>query len=47
MPTRDDTYNNLLTASISNPMYGLVPGNSQSIYTATSTSGISSPKCGL
>ena len=38
LPTRDDTYNNLLTASIPNPMYNLVPGNSQSIYTGTTTS---------
>ena len=38
LPTRDDINNNLLTASISNPMYGLVPGNSQSIYTGTTTS---------
>ena len=36
--TRDDTYNNLLTASISNPLAGLVPGNSQGIYTGTTTS---------
>jgi hypothetical protein len=38
LPTRDDTYNNLLTASIPNPMYNLVPGNSQGIYTGTTTS---------
>ena len=38
LPTRDDTYNNLLTASISNPLYNLVPGNSQGIYTGTTTS---------
>lgn len=38
LPTRDDTYNNLLTASISNPLYGLVPGNSQGIYTGSTTS---------
>jgi hypothetical protein len=38
LATRDDTYNNLLTASISNPLAGLVPGNSQSIYTGSSTS---------
>lgn len=38
LPTRDDTYNNLLTATISNPLYGLVPGNSQGIYTGTTTS---------
>jgi hypothetical protein len=36
--TRDDTYNNLLTASIANPLYNLVPGNSQGIYTGTTTS---------
>jgi hypothetical protein len=38
LPTRDDTYNNLLTASIANPLYNLVPGNSQGIYTGTTTS---------
>jgi len=38
LPTRDDTYNNLLTASIPNPMYNLLPGNTQSIYTGTTTS---------
>ena len=38
LPTRDDTYNNLLTASIPNPLYNLVPGNSQGIYTGTTTS---------
>ncbi|MGC9970172.1 MAG: TonB-dependent receptor [Bryobacteraceae bacterium] len=38
MRTRDDTWNNYLTASISNPLYNLVPGNSQSIYTGTNTS---------
>jgi hypothetical protein len=38
LPTRDDTYNNLLTASIPNPMYNLVPGNSQGTYTGTNTS---------
>ena len=36
--TRDDTYNNLLTASIANPLFNLVPGNSQGSYTGTSTS---------
>jgi len=36
--TRDDTYNNLLTASIPNPLVGLVPGNTQGIYTGTTTS---------
>ena len=38
LATRDDTNNNLMTASISNPMYGLVAGNTQSIYTGTTTS---------
>ncbi len=38
LPTRDDTYNNLMSASISNPLAGLVPGNSQSIYTGSTTS---------
>src|SRR6185295_10837062 len=33
LPTRDDVNNNLLTASIPNPMFNLVPGNSQGIYT--------------
>ncbi|HTS61839.1 MAG TPA: TonB-dependent receptor [Candidatus Acidoferrales bacterium] len=37
-PVRDDTYNNLLTASIPNPMYNLLPGNTQSIYTGSTTS---------
>ena len=37
-PLRDDTYNNLLTASITNPLYNLVPGNSQGIFTGTTTS---------
>ena len=36
--TRDDVYNNLLTAKIANPLVGLVAGNSQGIYTATMTS---------
>ena len=36
--TRDDTYNNLLTASITNPLANLVPGNTQGIYTGTTTS---------
>ncbi|MBI4905185.1 MAG: TonB-dependent receptor [Acidobacteria bacterium] len=35
---RDDVYNNLLTATFPNPMVGLVPGNSQGIYTGTTTS---------
>jgi hypothetical protein len=38
LPTRDDAYNNLLTASIPNPLYNLVPGNSQGIYTGSTTS---------
>ncbi len=38
LPTRDDVYNNLLTANFSNPLYGLVPGNSQGAYTGTNTS---------
>lgn len=38
LPVRDDTYNNLLTASITNPLYNLVPGNTQGIYTGTTTS---------
>ena len=38
LPTRDDPNNNLLTASIPNPLYNLVPGNSQGIYTGTTTS---------
>ena len=38
LPTRDDAYNNLLTASIANPLYNLVPGNTQGIYTSTTTS---------
>jgi hypothetical protein len=38
LKTRDDAYNNVLTASIPNPMYNLVPGNSQGIYTGTTTS---------
>ncbi|MGA2769194.1 MAG: carboxypeptidase regulatory-like domain-containing protein [Bryobacteraceae bacterium] len=36
--TRDDTWNNYLSASISNPLYNLLPGNSQSIYTSSTTS---------
>lgn len=36
--TRDDVYNNVMTASFANPMYNLVPGNSQSIYTSQNTS---------
>ena len=38
LATRDDANNNLLTASIANPLYNLVPGNSQGIYTGTTTS---------
>ncbi|MBS1875883.1 MAG: TonB-dependent receptor [Acidobacteria bacterium] len=38
MRTRDDTWNNYLSASISNPMYGLVPGNTQGTYTSTTIS---------
>jgi hypothetical protein len=34
---RDNTWNNYMTASISNPLYGLVPGNTQGIYTGTTT----------
>jgi hypothetical protein len=37
LPTRDDTYNNLMTAKFTNPMYQLVPGNSQGIYTGSTT----------
>ena len=38
LPTRDDTWNNYLGASIANPLYNLVPGNTQSIYTSANTS---------
>jgi hypothetical protein len=38
LPTRDDTYNNLLTATFASPLVGLVPGNTQGIYTGTTTS---------
>jgi hypothetical protein len=38
LPVRDDAYNNVLTASIPNPMYNLVPGNSQGAYTGTTSS---------
>ncbi len=34
---RDDAWNNYLTATVSNPMVGLVPGNTQAIYTGTTT----------
>ena len=38
-PVRDDVRNNYLTASIPNsPFYNLVPGNTQAIYTGTTTS---------
>ena len=36
--TRDDTWNNYLSASIKNPLYNLVPGNSQGIYTGSNSS---------
>jgi hypothetical protein len=35
---RDNTWNNYLTATFSNPMYNLVPGNSQGTYTGTTIS---------
>ena len=38
MRTRDDTWNNYLSASISNPLYGLVAGNTQGTYTGTTIS---------
>lgn len=38
LPTRDNTWNNYLTATFSNPLYNLLPGNTQSIYTGTTTS---------
>ena len=38
LPTRDDVYNNLLTATFANPLLNLVPGNSQGTYTGTTTS---------
>lgn len=38
LATRDDAYNNLLTASIPNPLLNLAPGNSQGTYTGTTTS---------
>jgi hypothetical protein len=34
---RDDVWHNYLTANISNPMTGLVPGNTQGIYTGSNT----------
>lgn len=36
--TRDDANNNYLSANIQNPMYGLVPGNTQGTYTSTTIS---------
>ena len=38
LPVRDDANNNYLGANIKNPLYNLVPGNTQSIYTGTNTS---------
>ncbi len=35
--TRDDPWNSYLTGSIDNPMVGLVPGNTQGIYTGSKT----------
>jgi len=35
---RDDVWNNYLSATIANPMYSLVPGNSQGTYTSTTIS---------
>jgi hypothetical protein len=37
-PLRDDVWNNYLSATIANPMYSLVPGNSQGTYTSTTIS---------
>ncbi|MEO8592123.1 MAG: TonB-dependent receptor [Candidatus Solibacter sp.] len=37
MKTRDDVYNAYLTQNIANPLYNLVPGNTQGIYTSTTT----------
>jgi hypothetical protein len=36
--TRDDTWNNYLSQTISNPMFNLVPGNTQGTYTSTTIS---------
>jgi hypothetical protein len=36
--TRDDAYNNLLTAAFANPLRNLLPGNSQNAYTSALTS---------
>ena len=38
MRTRDDANNNYLSANISNPMNGLVPGNTQATYSSTTIS---------
>ena len=38
MRTRDDTTHNYLTATFTNPMYGLVSGNTQGTYTGTTIS---------
>jgi hypothetical protein len=38
LPIRDDTWNNYLSQTIANPMYNLVPGNSQGTYTSTTIS---------
>jgi hypothetical protein len=37
-PFRDNTTNSYLTASVPNPFYGLVPGNSQAIFSNTTIS---------
>jgi hypothetical protein len=36
--TRDDTWNNYLSATFTNPLYNLVPGNTQGTYTGTNIS---------
>ncbi len=38
LTTRDDTWNNYLSQTISNPLYNLVPGNTQGTYTSTTIS---------
>ena len=38
LPTRDDAYNTLMSASFANPLAGLLPGNSQTAYTSSTTS---------
>lgn len=38
LPTRDDPWNNYLSASIPNPLYNLVPGNSFGTYSSTTIS---------